>query len=121
TSLLAVVARCWERRTGLYATRQIRMMAKRIGDVLYRTACIAAALWATFVLVAAPVLAQPDCTIWTPIAAAGAVVATPEATARRGCANIGKISGKGSDILTSRSSNLTQTRRHPIDAGKGST
>jgi hypothetical protein len=39
----------------------------------YRSACIAAVLWATFVLIAAPVLVQPDWTIWTPIAAAGAV------------------------------------------------
>ena len=39
----------------------------------YRAACIAAVLWAIFVLVVAPALAQPDWTIWTPVAAAGAV------------------------------------------------
>ncbi len=49
-------------------------MATRLGEVLYRTACIAAALWAMFVLVIAPALAQPDWTIWTPIAGIGAVI-----------------------------------------------
>ncbi|MGA8657500.1 MAG: hypothetical protein WB586_15240 [Chthoniobacterales bacterium] len=39
-------------------------MATRLGEVLYRTACIAAALWAMFVLVIAPALAQPDWTIF---------------------------------------------------------
>jgi hypothetical protein len=48
-------------------------MVERLGDVLYRAACIAAVLWAIFILVVAPALAQPDWTIWTPIAAAGAV------------------------------------------------
>jgi hypothetical protein len=51
----------------------IRTMAERLGDVLYRAACIAAVLRAIFVLVVAPALAQPDWTTWTPIAAAGAV------------------------------------------------
>jgi hypothetical protein len=48
-------------------------MAERLGDVLYRAACIAAVLWAIFILVVAPALAQPGWTIWTPVAAAGAV------------------------------------------------
>ena len=48
-------------------------MAERLGDVLFRTACIAAVLRAIFVLVVTPALAHPDWTIWTPIAAAGAI------------------------------------------------
>ena len=65
----------WARRdTELYARGKIRQsMAERLGDVLYRTACIAAVLWAIFVLVVAPALAHPDWTIWTPVAAAGAI------------------------------------------------
>jgi hypothetical protein len=58
----------------LYARGKIRQsMAERLRDVLYRTACIAAVLRAIFVLVVAPALAHPDWTIWTPVAAAGAI------------------------------------------------
>jgi len=37
-------------------------------------ACVAAVLWAVFVLIAASTLAHPDWTISTPIALVGAVV-----------------------------------------------
>jgi hypothetical protein len=45
----------------------------RIGDVLYRTACAVAALWAMFVFIVTNTLSLPDWTIATPIAAVGAV------------------------------------------------
>ena len=45
----------------------------RLGDVLYRTACAVAALWATFVFIVTATLSLPDWTIATPIAAVGAV------------------------------------------------
>jgi hypothetical protein len=53
----------------LYARGKIRQSMA----VLYRTACSAAVLRAIFVLVVAPALAHPDWTIWTPVAAAGAI------------------------------------------------
>ena len=46
----------------------------RLGDVLYRTACAVAALWATFVFIVTATLSLPDWTIATPIAAVGPVV-----------------------------------------------
>ena len=49
-------------------------MAAPLGDVLYRTACLAAVVWAAFVLVVTATLTLPDWTIATPIAAAGALV-----------------------------------------------
>jgi hypothetical protein len=49
-------------------------MSTRLGDVLYRTACLAAVVWAAFVLVVTATLALPDWTIATPIAAVGALV-----------------------------------------------
>jgi hypothetical protein len=49
-------------------------MAAPLGDVLYRTACLAAVAWAAFVLVVTATLTLPDWTIATPIAAAGALV-----------------------------------------------
>jgi hypothetical protein len=49
-------------------------MAAPLGDVLYRTACLAAAVWAAFVLVVTATLTLPDWTIATPIAAVGALV-----------------------------------------------
>jgi hypothetical protein len=42
--------------------------------VLYRTACIAAALWVAFVLIVTATLSLPDWTIATPIAAVGAAI-----------------------------------------------
>jgi len=49
-------------------------MASRLGNVIYWVACVAAVLWAVFVLIAACTLAHPDWTISTPIALVGAVV-----------------------------------------------
>ena len=49
-------------------------MASRLGSVIYWVACVAAVLWAVFVLIAASTLAHPDWTISTPIALVGAVV-----------------------------------------------
>jgi len=49
-------------------------MAARLGDVLYRTACIIAVLWVAFVLIVTATLSLPDWTIATPIAAAGAIL-----------------------------------------------
>ena len=46
----------------------------RLGDVLYRTACAVAALWATFVFIVTATLALPDWTIATPIAGIGASI-----------------------------------------------
>ena len=46
-------------------------MSARFGDVLYRTACLAAVVWAAFVFVVTATLALPDWTIATPIAAVG--------------------------------------------------
>jgi hypothetical protein len=47
-------------------------MTARVGDIVYRTACLAAAAWAAFIFVFAAMLPVPDWTIATPIAAAGA-------------------------------------------------
>lgn len=49
-------------------------MAARLGDGLYRAACVVAVLWVAFVLLFTATLALPDWTIATPIAAAGAVI-----------------------------------------------
>jgi hypothetical protein len=49
-------------------------MAARLGNVLYRTACILAALWGAFILFVTATLPLPDWTIATPVAAAGALV-----------------------------------------------
>ena len=49
-------------------------MSARLGDVLYRTACLAAVVWAAFVFVVTATLALPDWTLATPIAAVGALV-----------------------------------------------
>ena len=49
-------------------------MGSRLGNVIYRVACIAAVLWAVFILIATSNLAHPDWTISTPIALVGAVV-----------------------------------------------
>jgi hypothetical protein len=49
-------------------------MTARAGDMLYRTACLAAAAWAVFILVFAATLPVPDWTIATPVAAAGAAL-----------------------------------------------
>jgi hypothetical protein len=49
-------------------------MAARLGDLLYRTACIVAVVWAAFILVFAATLSPPDWTIATPVAAAGAAL-----------------------------------------------
>jgi hypothetical protein len=49
-------------------------MAAPVGDILYRTACLAAAAWAAFILVFAATLPVPDWTIATPVAAAGAAL-----------------------------------------------
>jgi hypothetical protein len=49
-------------------------MATRLGDVLYRTACLAAVVWAALVFVVTAILALPDWTVATPIAAVGALV-----------------------------------------------
>ena len=45
-----------------------------LGDLIYRTACAAAAMWAVFIFVITATLSLPDWTIATPIAAAGAVL-----------------------------------------------
>jgi hypothetical protein len=47
-------------------------MTARVGSILYRTACLAAAAWAAFILVITATLPVPDWTIATPVAAAGA-------------------------------------------------
>ena len=49
-------------------------MPARVGDALYRTACLAAVVWAAFVFIVTATLALPDWTIATPIAAVGAFV-----------------------------------------------
>ena len=49
-------------------------MAARLGDVVYRTACAVAVVWAAFILVLTATLPLPDWTIATPIAAGGAVL-----------------------------------------------
>jgi hypothetical protein len=49
-------------------------MAARLGIVIYWAACVAAVVWAAFVLVSTASLAHPDWTIYTPIAVVGAVV-----------------------------------------------
>jgi hypothetical protein len=49
-------------------------MAARLGDLLYRTACMVAVVWAAFILVFAATLTLPDWTIATPIAAVGAAI-----------------------------------------------
>jgi hypothetical protein len=45
-----------------------------LGDLIYRTACAAAAMWAVFIVVITATLSLPDWTIATPIAAAGPVL-----------------------------------------------
>jgi hypothetical protein len=52
---------------------QIEMTAI-LGDLIYRTACGAAAMWAIFILVITATLSLPDWTIATPIAAVGAAL-----------------------------------------------
>jgi hypothetical protein len=49
-------------------------MAARVGDLLYRAACIIAAVWVAFILIYTATLSLPDWTIATPIAATGAVL-----------------------------------------------
>jgi hypothetical protein len=49
-------------------------MAARLGDALYRTACIVAVLWATIIFIITATLTLPDWTIATPVAAVGAAV-----------------------------------------------
>jgi hypothetical protein len=49
-------------------------MAARLGNVLYRTACLAAVVWAVFIFIITATLAFPDWTIATPIAVVGALV-----------------------------------------------
>jgi len=48
--------------------------AARLGNLIYWTACIAALLWAIFVLMATADLPHPDWTISTPIAMVGAAI-----------------------------------------------
>jgi hypothetical protein len=48
--------------------------APRLGNLTYWTACIAALLWAIFVLTATAGLPHPDWTISTPIAMVGAAI-----------------------------------------------
>jgi hypothetical protein len=58
-------------------TRWVRVqsaMTVILGDLIYRTACAAAAMWAVFIFVISATLALPDWIIATPIAAAGAVL-----------------------------------------------
>jgi hypothetical protein len=61
-------------RTGTYSSAAIRCEMARLGDLLYRTACLAAVIWAVFIFVVTATLAPPDWTIATPIAAVGALV-----------------------------------------------
>jgi hypothetical protein len=49
-------------------------MAARLGNVLYRTACILAVLWVAFILFITATLPIPDWTIATPVAGAGALI-----------------------------------------------
>jgi hypothetical protein len=49
-------------------------MAARVGDIVYRTACILAVLWVAFVLFVTAKLPIPDWTIATPLAGAGALI-----------------------------------------------
>jgi hypothetical protein len=50
------------------------MMAARLGNILYWTACAAAVLWALFIFAATATLERPDWTIGTPVAIAGSFV-----------------------------------------------
>jgi hypothetical protein len=52
----------------------MQSMAARLGNVLYRTACLLAVLWVAFILFITATLTVPDWTIATPIAAAGALI-----------------------------------------------
>jgi len=52
----------------------MRSRTDRLADVVYRTACLAAVVWAAFVFVVTATLALPDWTIATSIATVGAVV-----------------------------------------------
>jgi hypothetical protein len=49
-------------------------MAARLGNVLYRTACIFAVLWVAFIFFITATLPVPDWTIATPVAGAGALI-----------------------------------------------
>ncbi len=42
-------------------------MAARLGDVVYRTACLAAVVWALFIFIVTATLALPDWTLATPL------------------------------------------------------
>ena len=47
-------------------------MPARLGTLIYWGACVAAVVWAVFILISSANLAHPDWTIYTPIALVGA-------------------------------------------------
>jgi hypothetical protein len=53
---------------------EVTSIAARVGNLIYWVACVAALLWAIFVLMMTANLPHPDWTISTPIAIVGAVV-----------------------------------------------